>query len=84
MSNLNGERVAMTIREIVDGLGGAREVAMRMALRRNSISMWIHNGGIPLKHHTRLLYLAKERGFKVTREQLETATFEGPLAGGVK
>ena len=63
----------MTIKELIQALGGAREVARKVGRRPSAIRMWVHNGYVPPKQHERVTRLATEHGVDISACDLDPA-----------
>jgi hypothetical protein len=66
--------------EIIQRLGGRDVVAIAAEVTPTAVSQW-YDDGIPWKRHRALLALAKERGVRLTRIELEQARFSDRIVG---
>ena len=61
----------MTIREIVEKLGGSARIARHIGKRPTSVRNWVYDGYVPPKHHAAVIDLANQAGFTVTPAELD-------------
>ena len=60
----------MTIAELIRKLGGASEVAERLGITRQAVSLWPRAGHIPWKHHLAIQKMANDADIALTMQQI--------------
>ena len=59
-----------TIAEVVEHLGGAKEVGKRLDVTPQSVSAWSRRGHIPWRHRLAVQALIREKGGEISLEEI--------------
>ena len=60
-----------TIRQLIDELGGPRQIAKCLGITTAAVNGWVYNMQIPFKHFSTLIALAATNQITITHKDLE-------------
>ena len=61
----------MSIRDIINKLGGTRSIAIVCGVETSTVRYWIHDRRVPLSHHSRIMAYAKVGKIRIRKTDLD-------------